>query len=303
MRLSAERERDEALVALARLSQGKFSDSSGIVSRLEEYTCLSRPPEVSDKGTVIGGDGESEECAGESSALADEDLHAKTEEAKQEVESSRDRPMAGGEPTPTPDNQIQTVEGTEIAADEDQVPPASDEQVCVAEAQDEDNTLMPGALTVTVMRARDLIPSDLNGLCGPHVRLHVASAVDHAKTTQVVKKCLDPEWNETFVYHLEPEQRLSFFTVTCFDWDQFSAPDSLGEYVLALNSLSTDSECTQWCPLTQKGKSQHQGEVELRYTFVPLTCEAIDNQDADKNAAGAEGEGPGESELLADGGE
>ena len=118
------------------------------------------------------------------------------------------------------------------------------------------------------MRARDLIPSDLNGLCGPHVRLHVASAMDRAKTTQVVKKCLDPEWNEMFVYHLEPEQRLSFFTVTCFDWDQFSAPDSLGEYVLALNSLSTDSECTQWCPLTQKGKSQHQGEVELRYTFA-----------------------------------
>ena len=145
----------------------------------------------------------------------------------------------------------------------------SDEQVR-AEAE----TLRPGTLKLEVVRARDLIATDRGGMSDPYVRLHIGHAVKEAQETDIKKKTLSPEWNQTFEFELNRAQRQDYMTFECFDWDMIGADDSLGAFDLELDALVFDQECVEWFELVQEGEMQHQGEVQLRYTFVPGPVES-----------------------------
>lgn len=51
-------------------------------------------------------------------------------------------------------------------------------------------------------QAKDLISCDMNGLSDPYVKLSVDQIKDSKKKTDIVKKSLSPEYNETFTWSL-----------------------------------------------------------------------------------------------------
>lgn len=58
-------------------------------------------------------------------------------------------------------------------------------------------------LHVSVVKAKDLIAADAGGTSDPYVRIHVGREIANGKKTQVVKKSLNPEWNEVAAPRLE----------------------------------------------------------------------------------------------------
>ena len=137
------------------------------------------------------------------------------------------------------------------------------------QVQGEVEILRPGTLTITVVRGDDLLAADRGGTSDPYVTMYIGDAVKEAKKTKVKKKTLTPEWNETFEFELDRSQRQDYLTVECFDHDMIGADDSLGFFDIALDSLVFEQECVDWYKLQQEGESEHRGQIELRYTFIP----------------------------------
>ena len=147
------------------------------------------------------------------------------------------------------------------------------EEKTASEVENEEQMLKPGILYITVVRARDLLAADSNGMSDPFIKLHTGNTKEHAQKTDVMKKTLNPVWNETFTFNLDRKQRQDDMTFECFDYDLLSSNDSLGSFDLPLDSLLHNQECVQWYRLEQEEEDTHQGEVEVRYTFVPSTEE------------------------------
>jgi Ca2+-dependent lipid-binding protein len=83
-----------------------------------------------------------------------------------------------------------------------------------------------GTLRVTIVAARNLIPMDRTGTSDPFVTLKLQDKT-RLKRTSVVKKNLDPAWNETFDFDITaPNTDLLRFYV--YDYDKYSTNDFLG---------------------------------------------------------------------------
>ena len=126
----------------------------------------------------------------------------------------------------------------------------------------------PSTLRLTVLRARNLLAADRGGTSDPYVRIHVGEAVKECKKTKVVKKTLNPEFDEDFDIRLSGAQRRSLLTLECFDYDMIGSDDSLGKVGIALESLVFDREYTQWLKLEGEDE-ENEGEIELRYMLLP----------------------------------
>ena len=62
---------------------------------------------------------------------------------------------------------------------------------------EEEDTLVADVLVVHVLKARGLLASDSNGLSDPYVSIKFSS---QKRKTKIVRKSLNPEWNETFEF-------------------------------------------------------------------------------------------------------
>jgi len=143
------------------------------------------------------------------------------------------------------------------------------EEKTAEQIKNEFDALRPGSLTLTVVRARGLMSADSNGLSDPYMQITIGDAVKEAKKTKVLKRTLNPEWNEAFTFELSRAQRQDYMTLECFDWDMLSKNDSLGSVDLPLDALVFNQERVEWHKLEQEGETDHHGEVEVRYVFVP----------------------------------
>lgn len=123
-------------------------------------------------------------------------------------------------------------------------------------------------LVITVLRARNLIAADSGGTSDPYFRLRVGNIEKECQKTKILKKTLNPEFNETFKFRISGSQRRALFNLDCFDYDMLSADDSLGTCAFALEDLVFQQEYTAWLKL-DGGESENKGEVELRYTLFP----------------------------------
>ena len=100
-----------------------------------------------------------------------------------------------------------------------------------------DNTKV--TVTVTVVSAKNLASADLNGLSDPYAKLILGSRVHQ---TRVIKRDLNPRWNERFTFTMKLRQLLAMpLIVEVFDDDTFSADDSLGNTELELRALVDDA--------------------------------------------------------------
>ncbi|XP_038985637.1 C2 and GRAM domain-containing protein At1g03370-like isoform X1 [Phoenix dactylifera] len=131
-------------------------------------------------------------------------------------------------------------------------------------------------LLVHVIEARNLQALGLNGLSDAYVKLQIGK--QRAKT-KVVKKNLNPVWNEEFSFLVgDPSEEL---TVYVLDEDKIFSDDFLGQVkVPLLKVLDTDdlSLGTQWYqlqPKNKKSKSKDYGDIRLTVTLSQKNTDEI----------------------------
>ena len=136
------------------------------------------------------------------------------------------------------------------------------------------NLHSPAKLSVTVLRAKNLIAADRGGTSDPYVRLHLGTKPASGYATAVKKKTLNPEWDQTFHLDVGKYERKEVLTVECFDKDAFGSDDSLGKFCIELASLPLQDEpgspIAQWHSFDKRKGVVNKGQIELRYALVRI---------------------------------
>lgn len=118
-----------------------------------------------------------------------------------------------------------------------------------------------GELQIEIINATNLPSHDRNGKSDPYIDVLVNNV--SAYETKVIKKTLDPTWNEVAKINI-PSISRSNLTLLAYDWDRVSKNDLLSTVVFPLQQLSLDKSVQEWqLQLSPKGI------LNLKTTFIP----------------------------------
>lgn len=123
-------------------------------------------------------------------------------------------------------------------------------------------------LLVRVIEARNLPAMDLNGLSDPYVRLQLGK---QKARTKVVKKSLDPLWDEEFGFRVDDlnEELL----VSVLDEDKYFNDDFVGQLKVPVSRVFDSDEQSlgpAWHslqPKNKKSKNKDCGNVRFVFFF------------------------------------
>ena len=126
-------------------------------------------------------------------------------------------------------------------------------------------------LVVTVSEGRNLKSCDDNGLSDPYVEVRLLPEDPKKKKkekdqkTKVVKKSLNPRWEESFEFTLTPAE-LPDRRIQLLVWDEDAVGrDFMGEAIIEPTSLELDQLNKGWHKLNKKGA----GLLKVRFTYNP----------------------------------
>jgi len=136
------------------------------------------------------------------------------------------------------------------------------------------HTFPTGKVFITVVEAKDLIGLDFNGKSDPFVELIFNKDKSTKKCTKVLKKNLNPEWNETFEFYSK-EPLTDKIKLLVWDYDRFTINEFEGRAIVPVCSVSNlnGRELDQWFPLLDKGApskaktKKERGELHLKIRF------------------------------------
>lgn len=124
-------------------------------------------------------------------------------------------------------------------------------------------------LLVQVIGARGLPSMDVNGLSDPYVRIQLGR--QRAKT-RIVKKSLNPFWDETFSFRVGDLR--DELIVSVLDEDKYFSDDFIGQVKLPLakvmdaDNLSLGAVWYQLQPRSKKAKNQECGDIHLAISLT-----------------------------------
>ncbi|EGD75514.1 AGC/PKC/ALPHA protein kinase [Salpingoeca rosetta] len=106
-------------------------------------------------------------------------------------------------------------------------------------------------LEVEVYEAKNLLPADLNGLADPYVKMYVHPdpSKKTKQKTKIVKKTLNPVWNEKFTWKFSKHDDLSSrkLHVAVWDWDRVTRNDFMGAMAFTFKELmDEDTVKSNW---------------------------------------------------------
>ena len=117
-----------------------------------------------------------------------------------------------------------------------------------------------GLLEVNVISGSDLLAADRSGKSDPYVEGHLQDK--QVFKTKIVKKTLNPSFNETFSVPLKSRRR-QLLTFKVFDWDMAGDNDPLGDVSVDLKNLPIEQE------VLQDFKLNTQGSIKIGLHFKP----------------------------------
>lgn len=118
-------------------------------------------------------------------------------------------------------------------------------------------------LFIRVVRARNLMGKDNNGLSDPYVRITLGPIKAESR---IIPNTLDPEWNQTFAIGRDKTQGGNV-EVTVWDADKLSKDDFLGGFMLSLHEVPLrrppeSPVAPSWYNLESKtGKGRVRGDI------------------------------------------
>ncbi|PSS08423.1 Synaptotagmin-5 like [Actinidia chinensis var. chinensis] len=99
--------------------------------------------------------------------------------------------------------------------------------------------IVRGVLSVTVISADDLAPTDVMGKADPYVAL-ILKKTEAKNKTRVVNDCLNPVWNQTFDFVVEDGLH-DMLILEVYDHDTFGK-DYMGQCILTLTRVILEGE-------------------------------------------------------------
>ncbi|KAG6869143.1 hypothetical protein C0993_012241 [Termitomyces sp. T159_Od127] len=123
-----------------------------------------------------------------------------------------------------------------------------------------------GVLHVELLDAQKLHAADRGGKSDPYAVFSLNG--DKVFKSQVKKKTLSPEWNETFDVEV-PSRVGADFEIEVFDWDQMGSSDTLGTAKINLEDVEPFQAVERTLNLFSS-KHGEKGHVRIRMNFRPL---------------------------------
>lgn len=142
----------------------------------------------------------------------------------------------------------------------------------------------PGRVTIHLSRAENLVAADaMIGSSDPYVVLRCGS---DRRQSAVRTRTLNPRWNETFEFGVNPIQRVAGrFLLELRDRDYFHADDFLGNATVEMAEVPDDGS---WQTLSLDLEGVAHGVVTVRVKFT-ATGKAMDVQDYAAKTAATQG--------------
>eukprot|EP01097_Dermamoeba_algensis_P001622 TRINITY_DN1609_c0_g1_i1.p1 TRINITY_DN1609_c0_g1~~TRINITY_DN1609_c0_g1_i1.p1 ORF type:complete len:427 (+),score=92.58 TRINITY_DN1609_c0_g1_i1:43-1323(+) len=122
-------------------------------------------------------------------------------------------------------------------------------------------------ITIEFVQAKNLAPMDSNGLSDPYCVVKSTFNKQQFKT-KVVKKTLNPDWNEKFKFFAPKLD--GALQVKLWDKDKFTADDFLGEVSIPINSLQPGKEQDLWLELKDEPKEvqkKEKGQLHVKLSY------------------------------------
>ncbi|KAM6202499.1 cytosolic phospholipase A2 zeta [Rhynchocyon petersi] len=129
-------------------------------------------------------------------------------------------------------------------------------------------------LQVKVLRARNIVGTDLLSKPDCYVQLWLPTASPTPTQTKMVANCSDPEWNETFHYQVHGAVK-NVLELTLYDKDVLSS-DQISTLLFDLKTLKPGQPYKHTFPLNHQASQELQVEFVLKESQVPAS-EVITN--------------------------
>jgi hypothetical protein len=133
-----------------------------------------------------------------------------------------------------------------------------------------------GILTIHLKRGINLVKKDLNGSSDPYVKIYTGPDVSTSSEfypgqvmkSKVIKRNLNPEWNETMSCCVCNTQTDALH-IQCKDWDLLNANEPMGDKSILIKDLGLVSGAE---PVTRiiKLDNVKKGEIELEISYQQL---------------------------------
>lgn len=124
-----------------------------------------------------------------------------------------------------------------------------------------------GDLTIISKSAENLMASDSNGFSDPFLKFYIDDFSEVIHKTQVVKKTLNPVWNNTGKVEISDRANTTL-NIKVMDWDATSSDDIIGRAKIPLSSIVPNKSTTLDIPV-KRDDGGDGGMLHMEFKFEP----------------------------------